>query len=392
MAPQNALILRYSHLDKLPRAPDALHTIKRIASLVKPIMRARNWKVGTLSEFYPIEGNLLGINKNRGEQICLRLRYATDHCQFLPFEQVVDTMLHELCHNVFGPHDAKFHALWDQLRSEYEALILKGYTGEGFLSEGRVLGGRKIIPIREVRRIAREAAAAAEKRLLDSGPGRKLGGLPASACASIRDVILDALQRRTTVLNGCGAGRKDEREIGNLAHQATKNGFASQAEEDEANECAIAQALWELVQEDRERKSQTEQPRSNATVQKPFSRSIETITQNATKKIKTMVKDSPLYPIYALSTPSNPPSQKQTSEWSCPTCTLCNPRDFLVCSACNTERPIELTRLFGREEMSTASRQTSGFEEKKWTCSRCTMKMEDKWWTCSACGKLKDRS
>jgi hypothetical protein len=54
----------YTHLDKLERAADALHTLKKIASLVKPIMRARGWRVGTLSEFYPDQQNLLGKPNN----------------------------------------------------------------------------------------------------------------------------------------------------------------------------------------------------------------------------------------------------------------------------------------------------------------------------------------
>lgn len=54
------LVGQYSHLKNLPREKDAIHTIKKIASLVKPIMRARNFKVGTLAEFYPAEQNLLG--------------------------------------------------------------------------------------------------------------------------------------------------------------------------------------------------------------------------------------------------------------------------------------------------------------------------------------------
>lgn len=60
MAEHDALIFEYSHLQKLPRADEALHSLKKIASLVKPIMRARSWKVGTLAEFYPDEQNLLG--------------------------------------------------------------------------------------------------------------------------------------------------------------------------------------------------------------------------------------------------------------------------------------------------------------------------------------------
>lgn len=60
MAEHDALILGYSHLNKFPREKEALHALKKIASLVKPIMRARNWKVGTLAEFWPDQQNLLG--------------------------------------------------------------------------------------------------------------------------------------------------------------------------------------------------------------------------------------------------------------------------------------------------------------------------------------------
>jgi hypothetical protein len=61
MAEHDALISGYSHLNKFPREREALHALKKIASLVKPIMRARNWKVGTLAEFWPDQQNLLGM-------------------------------------------------------------------------------------------------------------------------------------------------------------------------------------------------------------------------------------------------------------------------------------------------------------------------------------------
>ena len=60
MAEIDPLILSYSHLAHLPRAKEALHALKKVASLVKPIMRARGWKVGQLTEFYPDQPNLLG--------------------------------------------------------------------------------------------------------------------------------------------------------------------------------------------------------------------------------------------------------------------------------------------------------------------------------------------
>ena len=60
MSEIDPLILSYSHLADFSRAKDALHTLKKVASLVKPLMRARGWKVKQLTEFYPNQQNLLG--------------------------------------------------------------------------------------------------------------------------------------------------------------------------------------------------------------------------------------------------------------------------------------------------------------------------------------------
>jgi hypothetical protein len=68
MPEHDALISQYSHLNTLPREKDALHSLRKIASLVKPIMRARNWRVGTLAEFYPDQSNLLGRKISLGEK------------------------------------------------------------------------------------------------------------------------------------------------------------------------------------------------------------------------------------------------------------------------------------------------------------------------------------
>lgn len=60
MANNDRQVLSYVHLAKFPRDGEALHTLKKVASMVKPIMRARNWKVGELAEFFPSQQNLLG--------------------------------------------------------------------------------------------------------------------------------------------------------------------------------------------------------------------------------------------------------------------------------------------------------------------------------------------
>lgn len=90
------LISEYQHDKSKPRESEALFMLRKIASLVKPIMRQRGWKVGILCEMYPRDKpNLLGLNYDHGRKICLRLRQPSDERQFLGLEQIVDTMLHE---------------------------------------------------------------------------------------------------------------------------------------------------------------------------------------------------------------------------------------------------------------------------------------------------------
>lgn len=54
-----------------------------------------------------------------GVHIKLQLRKLNRDREFLPFREVLDTMLHELCHNDIAPHDAKFYKLWEELRGVF---------------------------------------------------------------------------------------------------------------------------------------------------------------------------------------------------------------------------------------------------------------------------------
>lgn len=404
MTEHDPLVKNYSHLKGYQREQDALLKLKKIASKVKPIMRARGWKVGLLAEFYPDEHNLLGLNVNRGQKILLRLRYPGDRNQFLPFEEVLDTMLHELCHIVRGPHDVQFHNLWNQLRDEHEALLLKGYTGEGFLSEGHRLGGQSI-PLHEARRRAR---AAAEKRDAQSGranPGRRLGGAAPRPGQDIRSVIANAVNRRSNWNpQGCGSTNHTQREVQEISETASKNGFTTQAEEDAANEAAIAQAYWELVQEDEKKKYGDAY--------------VPPTAQNPTGNGGGFVFD------YLDSDEAQPPfteTAPDVASWACDACTLVNPEKYLACDACNKPRPEKKTReLEERKKANAKSKRsqtvidlTSSPETKKkvrswtgvsktaappraeaatWICLWCSNVMERQWWTCSSCGKMKDSS
>ncbi|KAG9245137.1 zinc ion binding protein-like protein [Calycina marina] len=406
MVERDDLIFQYSHLNGLPREKEAPRSLQKVTSLVKPIMRARNWKVITLVEFYPDHQNLLGINENRGQRICLRLRHPGDKNQFLTLEQVVDTMLHELSHNVHGPHDAKFHALWDYLRAEYEGLIAKGYARECSLSEGHQLCGHRV-PLHEARRIARVAA---EKRCnLSAGSGQRLGGAPVRVGTDIREVIALAAERRNKVTHGCGSENENGQGIKQLADQAMNNGLCTQVEEDEVNGRAIDQALWGLVQEDekaaakhkgvKNRKPSSANPSgsSHNTNYKP-----EPSLRQPTKPMSRLVREGPTKP--AIKKPSKERESKTfiplkllpptlaplPSGWTCSTCTLHNHIDHPACDACMSERPQAVAQNIDEQakKNATAFQRASNI----WQCHTCSTIMEDKWWSCSNCSAVKKTS
>lgn len=398
-------------------------------------------------------GPPLGLNVNKGQKIMLRLRYPGDRNQFLPIEQVTDTMLHELSHIVHGPHNAEFHALWDQLRDEQEGLVMKGYTGEGFLSKGHKLGGSPRVPPQEARRLAR---AAAEERARQAdrsrGSGQKLGGAPLQRGQDIRQVITNAVERRSRMDRGCASNNFTDQEIQTIADTATKNGFRTQAEEDAANDAAIAQALWELVQEDEKRvhgknyiPPSADFPAGNGggAFIPDSSRGgdagwpppvPEWSRPGGPSDSKPPVREAPARaPGPAPASTSDPTAPLPVNGWTCGICTLHNPPDFLTCDACESVRPESVTRqLAAQEDRQRSSkrprphptangRQTrpntgtdlshsrmvsfrnssSGSSSRPppapsgpafWECSRCGNVVDRQWWSCGRCGNVKESS
>ena len=99
--------------------------------------------------------------------------------------------------------------------------------------------------MRRQQRLAADRSHSSQK-----GFGQRLGGMSVPRSADIRTVITDAVnQRRQMITQGCGSGNRDRDE--RIANQAMLNGFKTQAEEDQANDRAIAEALWELAQQDK---------------------------------------------------------------------------------------------------------------------------------------------
>jgi hypothetical protein len=161
-------------------------------------------------------------------------------------EQITDTLLHELSHIIFGPHNVDFNNLWNELRDEHQSLLMKGYSGEGFLSQGQKLGGKRV-PLDEMRRQARIAAEKRKSTTNANAGGHRLGGTSVVRGVDMRKVIADAASRRTSITEGCASNSS---EAGRLVHQQEQDGFRTRAEQDDANDMAIARALQDLMYEE----------------------------------------------------------------------------------------------------------------------------------------------
>lgn len=304
---------------------------------------------------------------------------------------------------------------------------MKGYTGEGFLSEGKRLGGRKI-PLDEARRVAR--AAAERRRTLSAGSGQKLGGAPLLKGSDVRRIIADAAQRRIDVTKGCASGSSEGEK---LAEEASRNGFRTKAEEDDANERAIMEAYIEMLQEEERAKwgslyvppSQRNPagPRGNVYPNAPPP--IPEHSKPRRQLISTTRTLSDSGPDKAKATND----ESVNAQWSCPTCTLDNPPTYLCCDACGSERPAPSLAAHSRLVQNSASNNTkrslpksrnnvpsdssssrvlsfrkdtletvAALENSRskrplgWLCHICGAFMETEWWTCSACGTMKANS
>lgn len=111
---------RIEPLQHLPQPATAAALLKRLAEdpAIVHIMEQHKFSVGLLTELAPHEHpELLGLNKNAGEAILLRLR--TDRYDgFRLYAEVRRVLCHELTHNVWGDHDDNFKTLNSRLNRE----------------------------------------------------------------------------------------------------------------------------------------------------------------------------------------------------------------------------------------------------------------------------------
>jgi hypothetical protein len=169
----------------LPGDEEARKLLDIAVKAVTPVMQARRWKVDHLTEFLPRSDRLLGVNVNRGATIKIRLRSSRSSTQLFRFEAVVETLLHELVHNVFGPHDRSFYGLLDQIKDECESTLTSVFYASSIPLVFSVPG----------RATSRRAAV---------GPqGVRLGGSKPRRGTKQRELCLQAAERRAQDAAAC---------------------------------------------------------------------------------------------------------------------------------------------------------------------------------------------
>ncbi|RAL39360.1 hypothetical protein DM860_002893 [Cuscuta australis] len=120
------------HLPGIELNPPASEALKLMHKLsadpgIVAVMNKHRWHVGIMTEMAPIgyvgvsPKCLLGLNKNQGEEISLRLR-TDDLRGFRKYQSIKKTLLHELAHMVHTEHDTNFYALDKQLNEEAATL------------------------------------------------------------------------------------------------------------------------------------------------------------------------------------------------------------------------------------------------------------------------------
>ncbi|KAI0182007.1 WLM-domain-containing protein [Hypoxylon sp. FL1284] len=164
---------------------------------VRWAMRSHKFRVGLLTEMDPLahteashEGTtrILGLNRNRGEVIELRLR--TDaYDGYRSYRAIRDVLCHELSHNVHGPHDANFWALCHQLEREVARADWK--------SHGRAVGDAEYYDPEPSEEVAYDHGGwTGGEYVLGGGGGSTSTAAAGGGAISRREVIAKAAEER----------------------------------------------------------------------------------------------------------------------------------------------------------------------------------------------------
>ncbi|XP_071725680.1 uncharacterized protein [Rutidosis leptorrhynchoides] len=358
-------------LKKKVGADEARKYLEKVSKQVQPIMRKHKWRVKVLSEMCPKNPRLLGLNVGHGVHVKLRLRRPNTDWDFYPFDEVLDTMLHELCHNAIGPHNVAFYKLWDDLRKECEELMSKGISGsgDGFDLPGRRLGGfRRQPPLSSLRQTTLAAAEnrARQNTLLPTGPNRLGGDKSIMSALTPGQAAAMAAERRLQDDLWCG--------LEELVEEHEKENEPS-VQEDQTDKNSVSSSGLGAKRNRQPDNGQSESNFVDLTDVPSSSKSSVTdnISPNKRGRRKECCIDLTSDDFYNCSgSTSNQKTGCDTelSGWECLTCTLLNPPLAPICELCGTHKPKDVEEKY-----------------KTWACKFCTLENTVKLEKCGACGQ-----
>ncbi|KAK2440961.1 hypothetical protein P8452_19914 [Trifolium repens] len=382
-------------LKRKPGTEQAHKMLEKIAKQVQPIMHKHKWRVKVLSEFYPSNPSLLGLNVGAGIEVKLRLRRPNRDSDFYQFDQVLDTMLHELCHNAHGPHNANFYKLWDELRKECEELLAKGITGsgEGFDLPGKRLGGYSRQP--PLSSLRKTALAAAQKRsqlgsLLPSGPNRIGGDSFIMKALSPGQAAAMAAERRLQDDLWCGSQSCDPSDHEDVNNDSSENLINKQKNVGSSRPTDNCTLAMDPTSRKRSRDKDSSLPVHSSSnpkfvdltmdtpkkgcvnehqigsQQRSFGSKITSHSQSNTHEGSTSANVSSSSG--SLSGDNRILHFEEPALWQCLTCTLLNKSLAPICELCGTQQPKDVTT-----------------KHNTWSCKFCTLENSAKLERCSAC-------
>jgi DNA-dependent metalloprotease WSS1 len=353
------------------------------------ILTLRNYKVLAATIWVKI-----GLNTGYGNVINIRLRTSTDAKQFYGMEMLMDTILHELCHNVHMDHDDKFYELLEQVNRDWELLSSKGYQGEGFFSKGQRLGSghafykpntkTSIATTAADRRKVKDAAERRGKGIFVGSEGRRLEQevtkkqdvvvqpfVPVGLNSPVQQEI--SVQRTIAVLGGRTLGDGEE----GVNHDLDPRQLAAMA---------AVQRARDLKARDQKRCGARQ---SDGVMRREAEKAQRESTTTLAKDIGKVVHVGDLKQYDLQDVPAISKSGVVTngvgssmngfqSYWACTICTFLNPPLYLSCQVCQAERKMgdNLNSVDIPDDFAVS-----------WDCRICTFKNENvKEGKCMVCG------
>lgn len=191
-------------LQFLPHPEKSLRYLERVRDDpgIRAVMRKYKWSVPLLLEMNPAEhttreSKTLGLNRNRGEVIELRIR-TDDYGGYRDYKTVRRTVVHELCHNVYSEHDRDFWDLYKTLEGE----VARADWSVG----GHSMGGEFYEPPGGARYLGDEEEGEMDGGGWTGGEYVLGGGGGKGEGLSRREVLARAAEERMRGRSGVGSG------------------------------------------------------------------------------------------------------------------------------------------------------------------------------------------